>query len=221
MVLHPVAAAERIRRAPTWVASAATLVIAAMGASLLLRSQIVAVTLHHLPPTATPTDKETLSSFFRMRLGADIAFLPARLLAGWACTALLLYFLNKIWSPNAPVRIAQVFSLEVHAEAALVLARVVTAISGLWATGPGSAVRVPFGLDALFPTGGTPLLAAALNSVNPFSLWYVALIAVGLARIGGLRPATGWVTSLAAWLLTTGLNITVLELIGQRLHLLL
>jgi hypothetical protein len=219
ILLTPRDAADRIRKAPSWYASAAILVVMAIGASLLLRAQVVTVTLNHLPPSATPGDREILESFFQQRLSVDLAFLPIRLLGGWVCTALLLFFLNKSWTPNNPVRFTQVFSLEVHAEAVLVLARLATAASSLIAAGTGRGIRVPFGLDAVLAPGTSALVAAALNTVNPFALWYIAVIAIGLARIGGLHPAKGWITSLIGWGVSSALNLGAIALIGERMHL--
>jgi hypothetical protein len=219
ILLNPRAAAERIRRTPSWAGAAAFLILAHMVTMVLLRPEIVAVTLRHLPPSATQHDWVTLLSFFHQRLGADLAFRPVRLLSGWAWGAMLLFFFNMLWTPNDPVRFRQVFSLEVHAASIDLVARIASAVSFLLSGETAQLLRVPLGLDGMLQPEGSGLSAMALNALNPFALWYVAVIALGLSRIGGLRPVSGWVTSLLAWGLNSALNLAAIALVGDRLHL--
>lgn len=45
---------------------------------------------------------------------------------------------------------------------------------------------------ALLPDGASPVLMGALQMINPFGIWYYALLAIGFAALFGREPRRGW-----------------------------
>src|SRR6202008_502127 len=110
--------------------------------------------MNHLPPTATHEDKIVLVTAFDRKLFPDVFFLPIRLLLGWMCTSLVIYFLNAVWSTREPVRFQHIISLEIHAEAVMVLGQFAASGIVLFSSNHNlsEGFAIPLGLDIIVPS---------------------------------------------------------------------
>lgn len=220
MLVHPYAVAERIRQRPSWLMAATCLSFISVAMMIIMRSHVFEMTMSHLPSSATNDDKRMLTSLFDQRLGAELAFLPIRLLAGWVCTALVIFFLQTMWSSHDRMQFQQIFSLEIHAEVFTIVGRIAAGFALLFSTHDLKVIlSIPLGLDSILPPSENIITSMFLNSINIFSLGYICVLGIGLSVFGKLHTAKGCITSLLAWSLTTTLNIAVIALLREKLHL--
>jgi hypothetical protein len=75
--------------------------------------------------------------------------------------------------------------------------------------------RFPLGLDIL-TLGRTPhpALAILLYSINPFTIWYLDVLSIGLSTVIGLDKKKAIILSIMIWLLVVGFVIGVLFITG-------
>jgi len=62
-------------------------------------------------------------------------------------------------------------------------------------------------LAVFLPDGASPYLSGLLGMVNPFGLWYYALLGVGFAALFGRSPRRGWLLPAALFVLGTVANV--------------
>ena len=218
IVLHPRRAVESIKSAPQWVILFIVLAAVSIILMLLQHAHVVRLTLDHLPASATVEDKFMVEQSLHEQLAIRCAFLPIRLLVGWASFALLLLYACKAWSMTEPVRFQQVFSLEVAAESVMVLAQCASFIYSL-AARDASFVRIPFGLDMMISQSHDIVLRMALNAINVFSLWYVVILAMGISTFYGISKIKSITTVTGVWVVTQLFSATVISLLRDALHL--
>ncbi len=176
---------------------------------------IVAAALDHLPPSATAADKLLMREHLAVDLYARSFFLPIRLLAGWSVFALLLFELSSWVGPAEPVRFRQLFSLEVHAESVLLLGGCLALVFH-----PGSGLHgMPLSAASFLPPQSDIVIASILESLNPFTAWYVALLGLGvriICRFGVLRATA---VAVAAWIVTLIWNLAIIKYLAESFHL--
>jgi hypothetical protein len=61
-------------------------------------------------------------------------------------------------------------------------------------------MMVPLGLDLLMPAGQTGFLRGLANGVNPFSIWSLVIVAVGLQVMLKLKPGNAWAAAIVNFL---------------------
>lgn len=184
VLLYPRRAAESMKATPRWIIPFVILAGASVATALLQHPHIVRLTLDHLPASATVEDKLILEQSLNEGLAVRCAFLPIRLLIGWASFALILLYTCKAWSTSGTVRIRQVFCLEVAAEGVMVLGQISSLI---YPNGDNeSFVRIPFGADMLLSLSHDVVLQMTWNSVNIFSIWYIVILTLGISIFYGI-----------------------------------
>ena len=151
-------------------------------------------------------------------LGVRCAFLPFKLLIGWASFAVVLFYSCKAWGKNQPIRFVQFLSLEVHAESALVLAQIAICVMALF-DGSERLLLIPLGLDRV-RTGPTSFLSRTLlNAVNPFTAWYLVILSSGAARLCGFRRIKAALITLSVHVLNLAFSIVSMVLFQETFHL--
>jgi len=217
MFVRPRAAVEEIRRSPSWLLSFGVLALLCIVVVVWAHRGIVEFTLAKLPPSTTLADKEEMKEYLDGRLAVTAAFLPVRLVTGWMSFALILYYTCMAWTSHRSVRFVHVLALEVHAEAALVAGRVAGAVAAMVRGAPSTSAglhspyRVPFGIDMLFPSSSDFAVAAFLNSLNVFAVWYIFLLTMGISGLYGIRVWKVALTAVGLWLLVALCNAVVLH----------
>ena len=62
-----------------------------------------------------------------------------------------------------------------------------------------SDLEVPLGVN-LFLASNNPVLFGLLGSLNPFELWFVSLLSVGIARVHSISIPMGFLIAAPLWL---------------------
>lgn len=203
IVASPQTSFEIIRRQQLWVGVlllivAATVIDFAMTGPGFLEDIGLAV-----------GDNETssgLGTAFMLVIAAGLAvFVPVSLVF----TALVIWLLAVAF--RGDVRFRQSFSLVVHLYVIAFLDVQVTYLlfrnSDIGPTVSPSAVAdaMPsIGLDRLIPTNNA-VLETVLASIDPFAIWYYALLALGSAAVFGLSKRSGLAIAAIYWAAGTGL----------------
>ena len=75
--------------------------------------------------------------------------------------------------------------------------------------------RFPLGLDILL-LGKTihPAWAILLYSINPFTIWYMAVLSIGLSTVIGLSKIKAIILSMMVWFIVVGFVLGVLVITG-------
>ena len=217
ILLQPRRAAKEIKVKPQWIIPFILLAAVSMIVMLLQHDSVVHHTLTHLPASATAEDKVIVKQTLDENLVLRSGFLPVRLITGWATFALLLFYACKAWSTSEVVRFQQVFSLEVAAESTMVLARIASLVYSGGAE--SSFLRVPLGIDMVFSPSQNVVVQMALNSVNVFSLWYLAVLALGISGICGITKTKSAISVAAVWIVGILSNASILYILRDTLHL--
>ncbi len=217
MFVNPRDAVERIRRKPVWLVAFAALALLSVAAMISVHPVTVRLALAQIPPTATAADKLDLAKRFDDELFVRSMFLPVRLIVGWYSTALVLFFLSRLWTIREAARFSHILSLEIHSEAFNVLGQLAAAVFPRAAH--SAVLAVPLGLDPAAGSAHGSLGFMVLNSVNVFSVLYITFVGFGLSTLFQWHNLKGFISSLIAWCSTTTFNITMIYLLKENLHL--
>ena len=148
-------------------------------------------------------------------------FVPVRLLTGWSTFAAFLFLCIRSLSPPGPVTFVRVLTLEVHAEAALLIGGAATALQAM-VLPSGAAREYQISLLSiawLLPASASHTLVALLATLNIFTLWYVALLAAGMHVLFGMTVRTAAFVAAGAWALSVLFDTAILTLLIDTLHL--
>ena len=220
---RPRVAAAAIKARPRWILVFALLALLSIGLVIATHNQSAQITLSHLPASAAPEDREHVRDILDRGLFSTYSFLPIRLLLGWSGFALLLFSLSTSFKPLEPVRFIQVFTLEVHAEAIAVLAKLVTLAVALIHGAAQATLSSPPPLSvlSLAPPPGDFVLFSLLSSINMFTLWYVLVLTAGIHVLCGFAKRKAFLIVTGVWALTLCCNLGVLALLRDAFHLLI
>jgi hypothetical protein len=187
---------------------------------IVAEQQTITAMVDHLPPSATAADREEAASVFSATLLARSLFEPVRLLAGWSAFAGALFLIIRSLSPAGPVTYVRVLTLEVHAEAVLLIGGAATALHAmLTPAGGGDMPRIPLmSLAPLLPVSASPAVVALLATLNIFTLWYVVLLAAGIRVLFGMTVRTAALVAVSAWALSVLFDTAILTLLINTLH---
>jgi hypothetical protein len=211
-ILNPRRYAESLRERPRWVAAFVVLSLLYIMLGLASGEGRAALTSAHLPLSATPGARVAAREMLEDATVIRSLFLPVRLFAGWSLFGLALLYACRIWKTRSGIRFGPVFGAAVYSEVALFLgaaAGFVTAASA----GPGGEAGpplVPGGLDLVIATGDFTA-RYALNSVNVFSIGYLALLSVTLSGATGLPRAKAAVSAILAWAAALFVNTSIVH----------
>ena len=217
ILFHPRQVASQIKIKPQWLVQCIALSILSIVIAVTLHPSTVELTIHHLPSTVQASDKIAVRQMLDQELGVRCAFLPVRLLVGWSCFSLMLFYLCKGWRSRESVRFFQLFSLEVHSEAALMLVQIASMAVMVFIP-DRQFISVPFGLD-IFASPSTDFAARTLlNSMNVFTVWYIVILAVGISTLYQFNMVKGLLTAVIAWLMTACVNTGTTIILRDAFH---
>ena len=215
-------ALEQIKSKPRWLTTFFLLSATSIFIYVLMHPYLVQATLSHLPLSATDEEKEIVAQTLQDELLLRCWFLQIRLLIGWSSFALVLFMICRALNPPKGIRFAKMFALEVHAEVVNILAQLAT-LTYLFARGDEGVNQVrciPFSA-AMFVRTDILVSFSLLNSLNVFTLFYIALLSMGVSVQSGCSRTKSFVIVLLTWLGFFLFNISALALLRDVMHLLI
>lgn len=216
----PFRGARALRAFPGWIVPFVVLALVQVALMVVAERGTVQAVIAHLPPTATAADRGDVEAGFRETLLTRSLFEPVRLLAGWSAFASLLYLAIRSLSPPGPVKFVRVLALEVHAESALVIGGLASALASGFGQGiAGADPPIPLlSAASLLPEGMPYAVVALIATVNFFTLWYVVLLSAGIRVLFGMTFRTAALIAVSAWALSVLFDTALLTLLVNALH---
>lgn len=216
----PARAAEQLKLEPRWLSVFLFLSIVSVATQALLHPHLTQATLAHLPATATVADRQLVVESLEQELPAKLAFAPVRLFLGWGLFSAVLFYVSRVFASREPLRIQQMFSIEVHAEATSVLSNLVVLALTLSST-DGKPADLPLSLGGLFPVQQDFVVKSLLTTLNLFTLWYIVVLTFSVSTLCRLRKLKSLLVVLLVWIFSIVLNLSAIKLMKDELHLLL
>jgi hypothetical protein len=211
--------ADRIVTKPSCIGMFIALSIVSIGIMALSYTARTHQTSALLPPIATIQERAAAEQTLQDEEITRCAFLPVRLFIGWMSFALVLYYTCAAFAPLQRTRLKQILSLEVHAEAFLVLGSFVSALSVLFASQqPKEILTMPLSA-AVFIPAGNGLMHLFLNSINLFQLLYIISLAYGVQKITGFGRMKSSFIVLIVWAMCIFGNVAIITFVQEQMHL--
>ena len=137
---------------------------------------------------------------------------PVFKLLRWFVFSGSLYILSLFFVENDSHLFKRIFSVVAYAEGIFIFMSLLTLLivyaKGLDSIEGENDITIFKGLDFfLKDRNSNPTLAAILNNVNPFSIWYVATIAIGLRVVNKIERLKSVGIASMSWLIWIALNI--------------
>lgn len=208
VALFPYRTVAGLREHPRWGVAFVVLSLVSITIVLFASGSRINNAIAHLPPSATAQDRALVQAHLEASVVRDAAFIPFRLLLGWASFTLLLFALGRAFAPPRQVRFLQLFALEVHAEGIMVVA---AAAGVLFGANAGSA--------AWLAPDDSFLVLFLLRSSNIFTLWYVWVLTAGLTALCGFRRRTSFLLAAGALAASLVFNLGLIKFLQGALHL--
>jgi Yip1 domain len=206
--VRPIEESRILKRSPRWLVPFLILAAASVIILVFAYPDTVRRAVDHLPPSAGAGDRQRAAELLDGELLQRSVFLPLRLIAGWWIFAFLLYQSARAFRPAEGIRLAQFLSLEIHAEGVLVLSSLVIALG----------VPLP-SLALLFPPSSGFLLRTLLATINLFTLWYILVLTAGVSVLCGYSKRKAFLIVAGVWVISTSLNLGVLNQLSVVFHL--
>ncbi len=141
------------------------------------------------------------------------------LLVLWSMLSLFLYFYSILLNAREEFTYRIVFSLVSHCGIIFLVGECVNFIllrlGLLKSTSLMLPNRFPVGLDLLL-IGKSPSisLVVLLHSINPFTIWYFATIAVGISMLGGIGKKKAVLVAVSAWAIGVAFALLLVSVLG-------
>jgi hypothetical protein len=137
----------------------------------------------------------------------------------WSFISIFLYFISSLFGAQNKIHFMNFFSITSYCGLIFLIGEVVNFIliqanllrNDLFAL----PHRFPIGLD-IFTIGRNPnpILPILLYCINPFTLWYLIHLSMGLQTVTGLSKAKARSISCLLWLMIVGFVIGILLITG-------
>jgi hypothetical protein len=217
---YPSTTLKKIREKPRWVIMFLVLASVSIGIGVLIHPYATRMLVSCLPTSVTDHDRIVAVQRLDQELFVRSAFLPIRLLLGWATFALALYYVCVTLLPHNSVRFIHLFSLEVHAEALLVVAKMAALLRMVFVPPiVGSPFIVPLSL-AQFVRVHDYSMMSFLNSINFFTLAYLVFLGSGISIICAVRRIKALLVAGMVLAVSSLLNAGILTIMRDQFHLL-
>ena len=216
---HPIIGAQRIQSTPRWLTPFLILAGLLVVIAIAMHPYVVTSTLQKLPPTA---DKVQANEILRQEIFLRSAFLPFRFFIGWGSFSLLLFYFCMAFRPPEKVRFTQILALEVHAEFTFVLAQAVMLASKVYIFSSTGIDRIGQVLSMawILEPGSDFVYSTLIATLNIFTFWYLVLLAAGVSVLCGFRRFQAFLIVAAVWTVSAGINVGILKLLKDTMHLL-
>jgi len=143
-----------------------------------------------------------------------LIFVPIFLLIRWTFVATLLYFLCVLLEAPLALKYRAVFSAVAYSEMILLFMSIANVLI-LYAKGIGSVHHITdlqaiVGVDFFIKNKMSDLpLFILLNSINIFTIWYLATLTIGISIITGRRKLKSVLVVTGVWLLGIALQMAM------------
>lgn len=141
------------------------------------------------------------------------------LLVLWSMLSLIIYFFSILLNAQKRFTYRIVFSLVSHCGIIFLAGECVNFIllrlGLLKSTSLLLPNRFPIGLDLLL-IGKSPSLSLVvlLHSINPFTIWYFATVAVGISMLGGIGKRRAGLVVVSAWAIGVAFALLLISVLG-------
>lgn len=201
---------------PRWAFPFFFMSIVAIGVAFLtapFSREIIRVTL------SAVLDEENVEQSLSMMEKSQyfgLVLVPGFLLLKWMAIATVLYLLSGIFGTQEQ-KFKECFVVVVYSEIILILMSIVTVLllhlKGFDSLHHPTDLQPVIGLDVFMADKASNLpLFTILNSVNPFSIWYLAVLSLGFSIMTNFSKARSTVLVTTVWLLGVGLQVALLFL---------
>ena len=217
VLLQPRKCFALIASDPQWLRQFVFLAAVSILLAVVIHPRITQLTIDHLPTMASSEEKEAMRSMFNEQLPVKCAFLPFRLLIGWVSFTLVLFFTARSLTTHHTARFGQLLSLEVHAEMILLVGQIISFPGGIIQISENPSWN-PLGLDLLFPGIVNAASREILNSLNPFTVWYLIFLVGGIIVLYDCKVWKSVVAVVGSWSLTLVFSLGVFKLLMDTYH---
>jgi len=210
----PGRAAASIRRAPRWLLSLTILLCAQIALEVIAHPVMVEQTVTHLPPTATPIERDVVRDELDAALASDLSMVPLKEIAARAAEALVLGIIFGAITASPRPRFTQMFTLCLGLSGIGVLEKAAE-IAFLTLTHQHHGLPA-FPWSALAIVRGGQFSYAAgllLTTINLFTLWYVGALSWALAVLCNISKAQAVLIAFVFRAATAGCAIALLHLL--------
>jgi len=192
IITSPFRTLGELATAPRWQAQFVALCMCTIGASLAIRPFTRKATLLHLQSLLSDDELERALDYVDQWFCVGLILAPLLLLAKFGCLAVIIRTTGAMLGLAAEFR--KIFTVVVWSSTAVVLEGVFIC-SILWIRGLESVqttddLEVPLGLNLIVPNAD-PIVFDLLGSLNPFDLWFVGLLALGIAQVHSIHVWRG------------------------------
>lgn len=206
---------ESLARRPSWLAALIVLVALSALVSVLA---IQRADLDALIATGAAAGSEASAEAFR-ELAPAAAALSVAFLAPASYALLALVFLLAFRGAGATIDYRRALAVNLHAQLPWCVQALI-AVPVILAKGTLSAAELQRGsvvlsnLGALAPEGAGPLVLTLLGSVDLFTIWSLALLAIGFSIVGKVSRWKAAAVVVSLWLLWVGGKVGLVALQG-------
>lgn len=209
VLVSPTATFHSIARRPTWIAPLVALLLVAMVGSFVAVDKIDKGEVRDLIEAQmeaqgnNPSDEE-LDGFVDLQLkigaGCNIAILGI----GLPLIALVMMVVFRML--GGEITFGRSFATVIHSMMPLVVSGVIGIVILLLRSEPLGVREVQFGgvlasnLAGFAPEGASDIVLTILGSLDVFSFWVVALLAIGFATVAGVSTGSAAMAAGALWI---------------------
>jgi len=209
VILRPGETFDHVRGTPSWVTPFIVLGLGNMCA-YWLHSQIGFRMIESGVVDALETEEaDRLMEFLGAANVAIVGLSPLIMLVKWVAAAAVLYWLMVLVKND--VRFKPVLSVAAHCWVVTLLGEYVNLLilrlKEGYAGGELGDLNVVLGLDILLGDSDKVVLAAFLENITVFSVWYVCLMILGLSKVVGVTKRGAALAVIFLWLLVTGWRV--------------
>lgn len=207
MLNHTKQIFKNFKQKPRWLLFFLVLSGISILVEVLIQPYLVQSVLNHLPLSVTEYDKLSVVQNLNQEFFTHAAFLPIRLLIGWGLFGYFLYYICTFLSPQKSFRFVHVFSLEVHAESAVILGKIAMFVRLV--SEPVniiSRLTIPFSCTDFIVMKNYAAFTL-LNSVNFFTFIYIPILSIGISTICEMSKVRAFIATCIAWAIAILFNV--------------
>ena len=199
-----------VAAAPRWQTQFFIVCLGTIGASLAIRPFTRQATLLYLESllSADELERALISIDFWFCIGLTLS--PLLLLVKFGFYTVLIRAASSALGLKGGF--GETFTVIVWSSIAIVFEGLFTCLV-LWIRGIDAVrtvrdLEVPLGLNLLIPSRN-PAVFGLLGSINPFELWFVALLGIGMSHVYSISMWRGFLISMPLWMSAVVVQSTV------------
>ncbi|HEV8537485.1 MAG TPA: YIP1 family protein [Bacteroidota bacterium] len=145
-----------------------------------------------------------ISAIMKSMLVLQLILEPFFKIVRWVVFAGILFFLSMLFAKDIPNLFRRIFSVVAYSEAMFILMSTITVLfiyaKGLQSIEGSDDLTVVQGLEYfLKDKASNAALLAVLSNINPFSIWYILTVSVGLRVVADMDRSQAFATAAIGW----------------------